>query len=187
MSPGRRQVIIWTNAGLLSIGTLRTNFIEILSEIYAFSFKKMHLKTSSAKWRPLCFGFNVLTVLKWHKAIFQKTFEWHSVVRIFRLYLGLRLFITHIHFDGIPWIDGLVTWLFNKQLSCRWFEMPWSSCYRILMGWTLRTTYLSRFHATDSYNTFDKRYAFSLPIQYTPRNMHTVLLCFALLWLCNRS
>ena len=25
------------------------------------------------------------------------------------------------------------------------------------------------------------------PIQYIPRNMHTVLLCFALLWLCNRS
>ena len=26
-----------------------------------------------------------------------------------------------------------------------------------------------------------------LGIQYIPRNMHTVLLCFALLWLCNRS
>ena len=25
------------------------------------------------------------------------------------------------------------------------------------------------------------------PVQYIPRNMHTVLLCFALLWLCNRS
>ena len=24
-------------------------------------------------------------------------------------------------------------------------------------------------------------------VQYVPRNMHTVLLCFALLWLCNRS
>ena len=27
----------------------------------------------------------------------------------------------------------------------------------------------------------------NLTIQYIPRNMHTVLLCFALLWLCNRS
>ena len=27
----------------------------------------------------------------------------------------------------------------------------------------------------------------NLNIQYIPRNMHTVLLCFALLWLCNRS
>ena len=24
-------------------------------------------------------------------------------------------------------------------------------------------------------------------LQYNPRNMHTVLLCFALLWLCSRS
>ena len=26
-----------------------------------------------------------------------------------------------------------------------------------------------------------------IKVQYIPRNMHTVLLCFALLWLCNRS
>ena len=27
----------------------------------------------------------------------------------------------------------------------------------------------------------------TLQVQYIPRNMHSVLLCFALLWLCNRS
>ena len=31
MSPERRKVIIWTNAGLLSIGTLGTNFSSILN------------------------------------------------------------------------------------------------------------------------------------------------------------
>ena len=35
LSPGRRQAIIWTNAGLL-IGPLATNFSEILIEILAF-------------------------------------------------------------------------------------------------------------------------------------------------------
>ena len=30
-------------------------------------------------------------------------------------------------------------------------------------------------------------YGLAPAIQYIPRNMHTVLLCFALLWLCNRS
>ena len=60
LSPGRRQAIIWTNAGILLIWTLVTNFSEILSEIHAFSFKKMHLKMSSAKWRPFCLGLNVL-------------------------------------------------------------------------------------------------------------------------------
>ena len=31
LSPGRRQAIIWTNAGILLIGTLGTYFSEILS------------------------------------------------------------------------------------------------------------------------------------------------------------
>ena len=52
LSHGRHQGIIWTIAGILLIGPLRTNFSEILIGIQLFSFKKMHLKTSSAKWRP---------------------------------------------------------------------------------------------------------------------------------------
>ena len=61
LSPGRRQAIIQTNAGILLIGPLGTNFSEILSEIHIFSFKKIHLKLSSAKLRPFGFGLNVLT------------------------------------------------------------------------------------------------------------------------------
>ena len=56
LSPGRRQAIIWTNAGILLIGLLGTNFNEISIEIHTFSFKKMHFKMSSAKWRPFCVG-----------------------------------------------------------------------------------------------------------------------------------
>ena len=52
LSPGRRQAIIWTNAGILLIRHLGTNFSEILIGIQTFSFKKMHLKMSSAKWCP---------------------------------------------------------------------------------------------------------------------------------------
>ena len=59
LSPGRRQAIIWTNAGILLIRTLGTNFSEIFSEIRAFPFMEMHLKMSSAKWRPFCLGLNV--------------------------------------------------------------------------------------------------------------------------------
>ena len=43
-----RQAITRTNAALLSIGLLATNFSEIWFEILSFSFKKMHLKMSSA-------------------------------------------------------------------------------------------------------------------------------------------
>ena len=60
LSPGRRQAIIWTNAGILLIRPLRTNFNEMLVEILTFSFTKMRLKVSSAKWRPFCLGLNVL-------------------------------------------------------------------------------------------------------------------------------
>ena len=60
LSPDRRQAIIWTNAGILLIRPLGTNFNEILIEIHTYSFKKMHLKMSSAKRRPFCLGLNML-------------------------------------------------------------------------------------------------------------------------------
>ena len=61
LSPGQRQAITWTNVGILLIGPLGTNFSEILIEIHTFSFKKIHLKMSSGKWRPFCLGLNVLS------------------------------------------------------------------------------------------------------------------------------
>ena len=71
LSPVRRQAIIWTNAGILLIRPLGTNFSEILIEIHTFSFKKMHLKLSSAKLRPFCLGLDVLT---WINSYCEK--EW---------------------------------------------------------------------------------------------------------------
>ena len=75
LSPDRRQAIIWTNAELLFIGPWGTNFSEILIEILTFSFKKMHLKMSSGKCRPFCFGLNVLsrflTSLRYWRAVFD--------------------------------------------------------------------------------------------------------------------
>ena len=86
MSPGRRQAIIWTNAGILLIGPPGTNFSEILIEIHTFSFKKMHLKMSSGKWRPFCLGLNVLRRLcSEHKGGTRPLlgmlmcFKWHCV------------------------------------------------------------------------------------------------------------
>ena len=66
LSPERRQATIWTNAGIVLIGPLGTNFSEILIDIQSFSFKKMHLKMSPGKWRPFGLGFNVLTFLCWY-------------------------------------------------------------------------------------------------------------------------
>ena len=44
LSPGQRQAIIRTNAAILLIGPLGTNFSEIVIEIHTFSFKQIHLK-----------------------------------------------------------------------------------------------------------------------------------------------
>ena len=60
LSPGRRQAIIRTNAGILLIRPLGTNFNEFLVEILIFSFKEIRLKVSSAKSRPFCLGLNEL-------------------------------------------------------------------------------------------------------------------------------
>ena len=54
-----------TNVALLSIEPLGTKFSEILFKIQYFSFTSMHLKISSAKWRPFCPGgdeliFNIM-------------------------------------------------------------------------------------------------------------------------------
>ena len=54
LSPVRRQAITWTNADLLSITPLGTNFGEILINGQNVLLIKMHLKMSSAKRRPFC-------------------------------------------------------------------------------------------------------------------------------------
>ena len=46
LSPGRRQAVIWTNVGILLIGSLGTISSDIFIEIHIFSFKKMYLKCS---------------------------------------------------------------------------------------------------------------------------------------------
>ena len=53
-----------------------------------------------------------------------------------------------------------------------WYSNVMTNVYhRLNTAHTTKTSYLVR----------------SFELQYIPRNMHTVLSCFALLWLCNRS
>ena len=47
LSPGRRQAIIWTNDGMLLIGTLGTNFSEIRIKIQNFSFENVVCEMAS--------------------------------------------------------------------------------------------------------------------------------------------
>ena len=73
------------------IRTLGTNVSEILSEIHTFSFKKMHLKMSSAKWRQCCLGLNVLRTRHKKTSEYQNTesrqisFLFVRLIFVFRL------------------------------------------------------------------------------------------------------
>ena len=81
LSPGRCQAIIWTNARMLLIGPLGTNLNEILLQIHIFSFKKIHFKMSSGKWRPFCLGLNVLRSCCPSLLIFFFLTEHHTLYR----------------------------------------------------------------------------------------------------------
>ena len=105
-SPTRRQAIIWTNAGILLIGPLGTNFSEILIGIETFSFTKMHLKMSSAKWRPFCLGLNVLR-LWWPK--------------------------TYGIMYGLPWI--MIFWSRVRQITSRVTTKSCSFLTHYFMFW----------------------------------------------------
>ena len=144
LSPGRRQAIIWTNARILSIEPLGTNFSEILIGIQILSFKKMRLKMSSAKWRPFCLGLNVLTMYSrttaltlWQscyphsdnnvtlKAILQGSFRLCNWLFLWRLVSWVN------HWPPVCWYTFWKS-TFKQQLGCRFNIMD---CRSSLMHW----------------------------------------------------
>ena len=120
LSPGRRQAITWTNAGILLIGPLGTNFSEILIEIPTFSFKKMCLKVSSAKWRPFCLGpqcvNNTIGLIAWTTCITWGQPYFQQQPEIYQISCHLLLASYSIWATSI-W--GRATWIewCNKMLS----------------------------------------------------------------------
>ena len=124
LSPYRRQPIIWTNDGILLIGPLGTNFSEISIAIVTFSFKKMHLKMLSAKWRPFCLSLNVLI----HKA---RRHLWIRVLLVqvaFHYYIMSqpKIILAYYHFDTLNTFPlthwGLVTQFGDIDLGQHWLR-----------------------------------------------------------------
>ena len=87
LSPIRRQAITWTNAVLLSIRPLGTNFNEIWIKIQNFSFMKIHFKMSSAKWRSFCSGGNDLSYHDSHLSSWDSKL-WHILIFLGQLLLS---------------------------------------------------------------------------------------------------
>ena len=132
LSPGRRQAIIWTNAGILLIGPLGTNFSEILIEIHTFSFNKMHLKMSSTKWRPFCPGLNVLilwSLVAWWQQGPRHQQPRHQQPRYWHIGPGMlqsphqKSYIVWVRLSGvllsIHWKLHIYVWSFLSLCQCR--------------------------------------------------------------------
>ena len=126
---------------------------------------------------------------------------------------ALLCFIVVIHWLIFPYPSGLLHWhCGNLTIAPVPAKQPWwiwinTSCEFIMndcitttkqsttkpcayfLGYTVWVTNQLSFYRQNML-VLKKRLSLlemkSL-IQYIPRNMHTVLLCFALLWLCNRS
>ena len=118
LSPGRRQAIIWTTAGILLMGSRGASISEILIGTQVFSFKKMHLKMSSAKWRPFCLGLNVLKITRtpadWKQ--WSTNCEWRPNERDHELIFCLRLQDDSTH--EVSWgymMNTCVVYLFKKE------------------------------------------------------------------------
>ena len=141
LSPGRRQAIIWNNAGILLIRTLGTNFGEILGEIHSFSFSEMHLKMTSAKWRLFGLGLNEL--IEPVRAVQLPYFLliWYNLIYVSKIYArGLYLLVLLFNYTPIwnfkgdknlqlwssvieKWSSIINSWNAITQLWSPWFEL----------------------------------------------------------------
>ena len=128
LSPERRQAIIWTNAGILLIGPLGTNFSEILIEIQTFSLKKIRLKMSSAKCYSFRLGLNVLNP--------QHSFNsgHTSIFCLIHFYVRLR--------DNVVLDWMCVSYCFSNTYYDRMF-LKTLACFRMSDVWFIRLWRLS--------------------------------------------
>ena len=108
LSPDRRKAIIWTNDGILLIGLVGTNFSETLVETLKFSFKKMHLKVSSAKWRRFSLGLIVLRI--------KNHWNFNKSIRIFLQNIVYKMTAVLVWRMAYAW-SKLCDWTVNKQCN----------------------------------------------------------------------
>ena len=112
LSPKRHQAIIWTNAGILLIRPLGTNFSEILIEIQTFSLKKIRLKMSSVKCCSFRLGLNVLIGLLIKSQVYRpwiSNYIWTILCyirpRFISLYQQVKMLIPLCFFSQIYLVD----------------------------------------------------------------------------------
>ena len=161
LSPDRRQAITWTNEGVLLIGPLGTNFSETLFVINKFSFKKMHLKISSGKWRPSCLGPNVLTTqCQWSNPE-QSTTNYEQPCGFF---LGCIV----RNFLCCDWVCGWVGGCVGRWVGWGWGWVGFKNAYELL---NLRALKISMLYKSNIFQCMGK--IFCVEFQRVHLKFHT--------------
>ena len=122
LSPGRRQLSIWSNAGVLLIGLLGTNISEISMEINIFSFKKFQLKLWTGKCTPFCLGLCVLWLYPYDSGICPA----YQCSRAHR-YAG--------HIPESYWLNWLTQQSARNLVTCRYDTVQYNMIFYTAPQW----------------------------------------------------
>ena len=123
-----------TQAGVLFIWTLGTNVSEILTKIHTFSFKKMHLKMSSANWGQFYLGLNVLKVWGFCLVYFLRgLWLWEDCHRWGKLYHWNSICKKPIYSYTVNLIFNDLLFNPNTSLTCL---TAWCNAYSMTIYWT---------------------------------------------------
>ena len=110
LSPGRRQTIIWTNAGNLLFGPLGTNLSEIFIEIITFSFKKMRRLLNDG---PVVSASMCCCAL----------FIWYTPVA---KHYGVRFVLNEMNRNNkkLSYLNARLAWIYSMQFLSEfmWFD-----------------------------------------------------------------
>ena len=101
---------------MLLIGPIGTNFGEILIVIHIFSFKNMHLKMSSAKWRPVCLGLNVLILERLFGVVCYSSPMFCKAQHVRTVYHALTSIILYTYHDTLSLHNKFLDFIYNEQL-----------------------------------------------------------------------
>ena len=105
---------------ILLIEPLGTNCSEIFIETHRYSFKKMHLRMSSGKWRPFCLGLNVLINFRLIRK-FHPTLSCFSLTGFNWLPLGdLNVILGKLSSSSVSVIDGLCI---SCEIASSWMSV----------------------------------------------------------------
>ena len=102
LSPGQHQAIIYTNADILLIGPLGTDFSEIVLLIYTFSFKKIHFvyEMAAILSRPPCVHqmfTNNVTVLLYKVNLVVCAYNFPNNIKCLLWFLFSFVFVLPMH------------------------------------------------------------------------------------------